>query len=128
MRKVVPLLIAATLISGGLLQRVAAQTGGPPKYMMSSAEAKKIIETPARAVMLALKNRDMKSLSGFVHPRKGVRFSPYVYVDPKKERVLSRQQLVSLYRSRQKRVWGDEDASGDPIRMTFRQYMSAYVY
>lgn len=120
--------MAAILLSGGFTKRLVAQTDEPPKYTMSPAEAKRIIEAPARSIMLALKNRDMRRLAQFVHPRKGVRFSPYVYVDTKTARVLSRKQLVSLYASRQRLVWGEADGSGDPLRMTFRQYLSTFVY
>lgn len=130
MRKLVTALIAAMLLSGAFTPSATAQDvyGNAPQYSLSSAQAKKIIEARARQVMLAIKNRDMQRLSSFVHPRKGVRFSPYVYVDPKTARVLTRRQVVNLYRSRQRLVWGEQDGSGDPIRMTFRQYLSAYVY
>jgi hypothetical protein len=130
MRKLAAALIAATLLPAAFTQRATAQDvyGNIPQYNLSSAQAKKIIEARARQVMLAIKNRDMQRLASFVHPRKGVRFSPYVYVDKKTARALSRQQVVNLYRSRQRLVWGEQDGSGDPIRMTFRQYFSRYVY
>lgn len=98
------------------------------KYRIPAARARSIIEPRARQIMLALKNRDMQRLSTFVHPRKGVRFSPYVYVDTKTARVLNRQQVVNLYGSKQRLVWGEEDGSGDPLRLTFRQYFKLYVY
>lgn len=98
------------------------------KYRLPPAQAKKIIERRAREVMLALKNRDMQKLSIFVDPQKGVRFSPYVYVDRKTARVLSRRQVINLYRSRQRFLWGEEDGSGEPLRLTFRQYFKLYVY
>lgn len=78
--------------------------------------------------MQAIKSRDMQRLASFVHPRKGVRFSPYIHVDTKTTRVLSRRQVVSLYRSNRRLVWGLADGSGDPIRMTFRQYLKSFVY
>lgn len=130
MRKLAAILLATVLLYAAFTQRATAQdaSGNTPQYSLSSAQARKIIEARARQVMLAIKNRDMQRLSSFVHPRKGVRFSPYVNVNPKTERVLSRQQIVSLYRSRQRLVWGEQDGSGDPIRLTFRQYLSRFVY
>ncbi|HEY0320480.1 MAG TPA: hypothetical protein VGC66_05860 [Pyrinomonadaceae bacterium] len=130
MRKLATILMTAILLSALFTQRVTAQdaSGNIPQYALSSAEAKKIVEVRARQVMLALKNRDMQRLSTFVHPRKGVRFSPYVYVDKKNAIVLSRQRVVSLYRSNRRLVWGEQDGSGDPIRMTFRQYFNRFVY
>jgi hypothetical protein len=128
MRKLGAILMAAMLLAAPFIRRAEAQSDEPPKYSVSPAEAKVLTEARARQIMIALKNRDMRRLSGFVHPSRGVRFSPYVYVDTKVTRVLSRRQLVSLYRSNRRLVWGEADGSGDPIRMTFRRYLGAYVY
>lgn len=134
MRKPVTSILLAGLIFSVSLQATgvsaSAQDGaaGTPQYSLSSAQAKRIIAGRARAVMLAIKNRDMQRLASFVHPRRGVRFSPYVYVDKKTTRVLSRRQVVNLYSSRQRLVWGEADGSGDPLRMTFREYLNSFVY
>jgi hypothetical protein len=129
MRKPVTILITVTLLLTLFAQRSAAQDpSDKPRYTLSPSQAKQIIAERARQVMLAIKKRDMQRLATFVHPQKGVRFSPYVYVDTKTTRVLNRRQLVRLYNSRQRLVWGEADGSGDPIRMTFRQYLSNFVY
>ncbi len=129
MRRLATILIIATLLLTAPAPKVAAQDPDDrPQYTVSSAEAKKIIAERARQVMLALKRRDMRRLASFVHPQKGVRFSPYIYVDKKTHRRLSRQQLVRLYNSSQRLVWGEYDGSGDPIRLTFRRYLSRFVY
>jgi hypothetical protein len=130
MRKLAGMLLAAILLSSALTPEAVAQDamGNTPVYSLTSVQAKRITERKARQIILAIKNRDMKRLSTFVHPRRGVRFSPYVSVDLKADRVLSRRQIVSLYRSNRRLLWGEQDASGDPIRMTFRQYISSYVY
>jgi hypothetical protein len=130
MRRLATILLSATLLASALMTKTIAQgvSGDASGYSLSPAQARRITEVRARQIMLALKRRDMKTLASFVHPRKGVRFSPYVYVDKKTHRVLSRQQLVKLYNSRQRLVWGEGDGSGDPIRLTFRQYLSSFVY
>ncbi|MBD0372370.1 MAG: hypothetical protein ICV60_16120 [Pyrinomonadaceae bacterium] len=128
MRKLATILIAATLFTSAFMQRAVAQDGEARRYTMSPAEAKRLTETRARRIMLAIKNRDMRKLASFVHPRKGVRFSPYVYVDVKTTRVLNRQQLVNLYRSNRRLTWGEWDGSGAHINMTFRQYLKRFVY
>ncbi|HEX8177015.1 MAG TPA: hypothetical protein VF543_18130 [Pyrinomonadaceae bacterium] len=130
MRKQFAILLAALLVSALFAQKAAAQdtSDGAPRYTLSPAEAKRLTEAKGRQIMLALKNRDMRKLSGFVHPRRGLRFSPYVYVDTKTTRVLRPGQLVSLYRNGRRLVWGEADGSGNHIVMTFREYLSAFVY
>lgn len=129
MRRLATILIATLLFSSLFAPRAAAQDQSDrPNYALSPAQAKQVIAGRARQVMLAIKNRDMRALASYVHPRKGVRFSPYAYVDRKTHRALNRQQLVRLYNSRQRLVWGEYDGSGDPIRLTLRQYLSRFVY
>ncbi|HEX8749124.1 MAG TPA: hypothetical protein VF717_18250 [Pyrinomonadaceae bacterium] len=130
MRKHFAILLAALLLPALFAQRAAAQntSADAPRYSLSPAEAKRLTEAKARQIMLALRNRDMRKLSGFVHPRRGVRFSPYVYVDTKTTRVLSPGQLVSLYRNGRRLVWGEADGSGNHIVMSLREYLNKFVY
>lgn len=129
MLRLATILIAGALLSPLFAPQAAAQDPSDrPNYTLSPAQAKQVIAGRARQVMLAIKRRDMPELASYVHPRKGVRFSPYAYVDKKTHRVLSRQQLVRLYNGRQKLVWGEYDGSGDPIRLSFRQYLRRFVY
>lgn len=130
MRKHFAILLSSLLISFVFAQRGAAQntSDGGPRYSLSPAEAQRLTASKARQIMLALKNRDMRKLSVFVHPTRGVRFSPYVSVDLKTDRVLYPGQLVTLYRSGRKLTWGEADGSGDHIVMTFREYLRRFVY
>lgn len=59
----------------------------------------------AATVMKALKNSDMESLAAWVHPDKGVRFSPYAYVDPKKDLVFTREKLEGVMKDNTKYEW-----------------------
>lgn len=92
------------------------------------ARAKRIIAGRAREAVTALKNRDLRRLAALVHPDKGVRFTPYNYIDPKHDLVLHRSQLKSLMTSRKRYLWGEYDGSGDPIRLTFRRYHKRFIY
>ena len=111
--------------SAGATTRVS-QTGSSGS--LSEAEAKKVIAGRAREVLQALKGKDMNRLSSFVHPRKGVRFSPYNYVEAESDLVFSRKQVKGLLASRKRYLWGAFDGSGDPIRLTFRAYHKRFIY
>ena len=90
--------------------------------------AKSIIAVRARETITALKNGDMKKLAAIAHPTKGVRFTPYNYVDTKEDLVFHPSQLKSLMTSKKRYVWGSYDGSGDPIRLTFKKYYQRFIY
>ena len=82
----------------------------------------------SKKVVAALKNKNMKTLATFVHPTKGVRFSPYGFVDAENDLVFKRSQIPSLMLTRRTYVWGAEDGSGDEINLGFPAYFSKFVY
>lgn len=105
---------------------IRAQADETPS--MSPAAAKTIIAARARQVILAVQAKDTARLSTFVHPRKGLRFSPYTYVSTESDRVFTASQVRGLASNQRRYNWGEADGSGDPIRMTFNRYYSSYVY
>jgi len=99
-----------------------------PKDLVSPSQAKTIIAHRAEKVLLALKTKDMARLATFVHPEKGLRFSPYEYVNMGADLVFRRNQLQSLWASKKLHAWGEYDGSGAPIQLTFRAYYQGFVY
>ena len=101
------------------------------KYVVcrvSAEEAKNVIAPQAADVLQALKTADMKKLAEVVHPTKSLRFSPYASVDTKTDVVLTASQLKDALQDSAKRVWGADDGSGAPIRLTFTRYYHKFVY
>jgi len=82
----------------------------------------------AATVMRALSRGDMNTLSAWAHPDKGVRFSPYAYVDIEHDLVFTRDELSGLMDDRTKRVWGTFAGSGDLIELTYAEYHARFVY
>ena len=78
-------------------------------------------------VVAALKAKDMNKLSTFVHPAKGVRFSPFGYIGDD-DLVFKSAALKSLLKSKKVYRWGTYDESEEPIRMTFAKYYRQFVY
>ncbi len=81
----------------------------------------------AAAVMRALKEKDMSTLAHFVHPDKGVLFSPYVHIDKVTAQVFPADKLPSLTDPTVYN-WGSFDGSGEPIKLTFAEYYDKFVY
>ena len=50
-------------------------------HKLSEIEIRQIIEHRANAVITALKEKNISQLSKCIHPIKGVRLSPYAFID-----------------------------------------------
>jgi hypothetical protein len=99
-----------------------------PVASSSEDEAKNVIEKRIKETITAIEQKDMKQLSGLVHPVKGVQFSPYAYVDTAKDVRVQAGNLTALWKDTKKISWGEYDGSGDPIELTFADYFQKFVY
>ena len=95
---------------------------------LTPAQARQVIAPEVDAVLNALAAKNMAELATHVHPVKGLRFSPYVDVDPRRAVVLSAGELPSALDDAKRRRWGSEDGSGEPILRTFARYYERFVY
>lgn len=95
---------------------------------ISPEESERLIAGRAKGVLQSLKAGNMAKFSTFVHPQKGVRFSPYASVLLDEDRVIKRNQLARMWGSRTRYRWGSYDGSGDPIRVTFRKYHRQFIF
>jgi hypothetical protein len=78
-------------------------------------------------MIMALKHEDMDTLATLVHPEKGVRFSPFAYVGGW-DLVFSADQLGDALGDATRHRWGADQASGDPIDLTFLGYYDRFIY
>lgn len=79
-------------------------------------------------VITALKNQEMSILASLVHPEKGIRFSPYSYVDTRTDLVFTREKIKNFFKDSKQYVWGHYDSNGLPIRMKTKEYFNNYIY
>lgn len=89
---------------------------------------KSIIEERAMEVLTAIKDYDMVKLADAIHPDKGVRFSPYGYVDVESDLVFTAQEVKNLSSDSKKYLWGYYDGSGEPITLKFSDYYKRFIY
>ena len=82
----------------------------------------------ACAVCRCLQQQNWSALSGYVHPDRGVTFTPYSTVEPSSDRNFTADQIKNLAQDTNVYTWGFEDGRGNPIQMTISQYMERYVY
>lgn len=79
-------------------------------------------------VIVALKNKEMAKLATLIHPEKGIRFSPYSYVNTGSDLVFSREKINTFFKDSKKYVWGHNDNNGLPLRMKPQEYFDKYIF
>lgn len=94
---------------------------------LSPQQAQRIIAIRSLNAVAALHDRKLVRLAGYVHPRRGLRFSPYVSA-AREDLRFSRRQIRNLGRTPRRYTWGSYDGSGEPARLTWRQYYQRFVY
>lgn len=100
-----------------LTEQLSSRTGVSPNVLITALNA-----------MELLKNKNMAGLANLVHPEKGLRFSPYFYVDVQNDKVFDAQQVAGLDRDATIYTWGIYDGIGEPIDLTFNDYYDKFVY
>jgi hypothetical protein len=97
-------------------------------------QAEEPVAMRAAAAIQAIQAQDLRTLSQFVHPEEGIRFSPYPYVETESnaeaepDLVFRAQELLALRGDPTTYEWGHHDGSGEPIKMTFDEYWRRFVY
>jgi hypothetical protein len=122
--------VALLILGFGLISVGRAQAA--PRVSPSSAKllppalAQRAVGQESKQVLLALRANNMTKLAAYVHPNKGLRFSPYIA--PAQDLKFSRVQLRNLPKTTRKYVWGSYDGSGEPVNLTWNDYRRRFVY
>lgn len=90
--------------------------------------AKSIINEQASKAISAIKEKDMEELAKLVHPEKGVRFSPYGYVDVENDLVFNVSDVMKLNNDTKAYRWGSFDGTGNSIELTFEDFYKKFIY
>jgi hypothetical protein len=101
--------------------------GPPDPGPGPSVRAPESLRAAADEVLRALESRDGQAFAAVVHPTKGVRFSPYAYVDVLEDVQLAREEIAAFWTDTTVRRWGSFDGTGDPIEMTASEYYSRFI-
>lgn len=80
------------------------------------------------SILKALDERDYTTLAGHIHPERGLRFSPYGYVDTSSDQHFSKDAFLDAMKANRLMNWGSYDGSGDPIKLTVTNYFNKFVY
>jgi hypothetical protein len=100
-------------------------SGNNTEQPAGSSEA--VLKEAASSIIELLRDRDIGSLSDWIDPAQGLRFSPYSYIDMKDSQVFQANQLPD-FKDKTKLSWGTSDGSGEPISLSFHDYYEKFVY
>ena len=107
---------------------VPAQEGEAGETPAFSAKDTAALLRAAAGAAEALKEKDYETLAGYVHPERGVTFSPYSTVDLEADQRFSADQIRELERDDTRYLWGYEDGRGEPIQLTISQFLEEFIF
>lgn len=89
-----------------------------------------ITQTIVNEALSALKKKDFQAFARLIHPKEGIRFSPYGYIDTLSDRKYSAENFLLLMSDAKKPAlkWGRYDGTGETMKLTAAQYFSQFVY
>lgn len=96
--------------------------------VIKSHRIKEIILARGIQVLKVITENNMIILSSFIHPNKGVRLSPYSYIDIERDLVFKAPEFKNIINEEKKYLWGYYDGSGEPITLNFGKYLEKFVY
>lgn len=83
-----------------------------------------------RAIEVAqfIRDRNWSALAGAIHPEKGVRFTPYSWVEPNTDMTFTPEEVAAFGSDASTYMWGYSDGPGEPMYMTPEQYFVRFVF
>ncbi len=82
----------------------------------------------ANDVAAAMKAQDFSALADYVHPEKGVTFTPYSAVNFETDRMVARADVEHFLSDDEEHHWGAYDGSGEAMELTNQAYWDAFVW
>lgn len=77
-------------------------------------------------VIQAVISKDMETVAHFVHPEKGLLFSPYIYIKDNAV-VIEQEEIANLLDSDEVFNWGVYDGKGTSIELTPAEYFEEFL-
>lgn len=82
----------------------------------------------ACAVLRTLQTRNYAMLASYVHPERGLTFTPYSTVSLENDLTFTMGQVKKFAEDQEKYVWGVLPGTGDLIQMTPGEFVDSYIF
>ncbi len=96
--------------------------------LMSSGNGIPNVVVLSQVVIELIRDQDFATLSTYVHPSNGLRFTPYPFINLGTDLIMSTAQVSAFGTDPTVYNWGNLDGSGDPINLTPMDYYNMFVY
>lgn len=81
-----------------------------------------------QVILKSIKEKDYAALQRYIHPIKGIRFTPYSTVNLQQDIVIQKGDFSKRMQSEKKSVWGYYDGTGNTIELSLKDYFVEFVY
>lgn len=119
------------VINGG---KVASELNSQTEYELTKEGiikpefSKVVIKETADNLIHAISIKDSAIISKFIHPVKGVRFTPYTNVSLERDVVFNKEKIKNFFKDQNVYLWGYYDGKGDEITLTPSEYYEEFIY
>jgi len=98
---------------------------------LSPEESQAIIEMVDSEIIILLNQKDYTQLADYIHPEKGVRFTPYSE-SKATDQLVTKEDFLDNEKTNSILNWGyyanPDDPEGFPIELTLNEYLETFVY
>lgn len=101
---------------------IASPTPKPDEFVEQDS-----IKAIGEQVLISIKENNFAELRKYFS-EEGVLFSPYGYIDTARSKKLTPEDFLSAIDKKWILTWGSYDGTGDPIKLTVRDYLKKFVY
>lgn len=116
------------LTSGAIDSTAQIKSDSIVVTQIGEAEKKELLKKTNDEVLNALKNKDYKAFSELIHPKKGVRFSMYAFINLKEDQHFSKADFEKYIQTSTPFTWGALDGSGDLYKEPIKNYLEKWVF
>lgn len=122
-------MVSGYVLCGTLQERrepMLISAGDTSQFNSEASNASLLNE--ATGVLELLRTEDYSSLSGKVDPEEGITFTAYSTVNFSSDLHFTQEEFKAALNSSGEYIWGVDQASGDPLRMTASEYLSDFLW
>ena len=94
-----------------------------PSFHDKAANDSLLLDITGR-ILTVVKAQKFGELAAYIHPKKGIRISPYGYVDTVSHVHFSRQGFLKQVKAENDLVWGSYDGTGKDINLSMSEYLT----